>query len=650
MQNYHRKIKLAVHYKSDGDDIGTTPPPFMPKSLWTPPDDSLPPDLLQLILTDQTEFKKGFKFHEEKPNLTQAEVEALRDLISNKHIVIKPADKGSAVVIMARDQYIFEVKRQLQDTNYYKPLTEPIYLKTIPVVHAIIDTLKDKNLLMGSKQSQYLKGDKEPRERRFYILPKIHKDPTKWTVPHELPPGRPIVSDCGSETYQTAEFIDYYLYPLSILHPSYVKDTYHFIDIVKHLKIPQNSMFFSLDVDSLYTNIEIKTGLESVKQIFDKHPNPNRPDSEVLKLLEINLTRNDFVFDGEFYLQIKGTAMGKRFAPAHANIFMANWEEKVLVKCSKRPLHYLRYLDDIWGVWCYSEDEFKQFMAELNSHDPSIQLKHTTDYQSINFLDTTVYKGPSFGINGNLDIKVFFKETDTHALLFKSSFHPKHTFRGLVKSQLLRFNRICTQIDCFWEAVRILFRALRQRGYSRSFLKTCLNTFKEVKNRTTKEILPLITTYSSMSIVLNRRLKINFENFIGKKGILPNYEVAAFTTLKFVKNRFSKTIYKIDQVFTPQTHNCVYLIFCLKCGIQYVGETKNSIRTRMWQHRYNIKNNKEANTPLVNHFILHGMQALRVAGLQSHSCWTDIQRKMYERRWIYRLHTLEPIGLNIKRR
>ncbi|KAM4540300.1 calpain-3-like [Fundulus diaphanus] len=41
--------------------------------------------------------------------------------------------------------------------------------------------------------------------------------------------------------------------------------------------------------------------------------------------------------------------MGKKFAPAYANIFMAEWEAGALESCSKAPLHYYRYLDDIWG-------------------------------------------------------------------------------------------------------------------------------------------------------------------------------------------------------------------------------------------------------------------------------------------------------------
>lgn len=675
IQSYHRKLKLAAYFKNANDN--TKPLPFKPPSIWTPSEEKLPREIIELIRKDNDDFKNTFRVYKEECNLTKEEMEALKDLRNNKHIVIKPADKGSAVVIMGREQYIFEVQRQLNDQVYYKKLVEPIYLKTVPEVHSIINTLKEKKFING-KQQQYLKGDLEPRERKFYILPKIHKDPNKWTVPNVIPPGRPIVSDCGSETYQTAEYIDYFLKPLSIIHSSYVKDTYHFIDIVKKLKVPKNSFLFSMDVDSLYTNIDIKSGLEVIKKTLEKHPNPQRPDMEILKLLEINLTKNDFVFNGEYYLQIKGTAMGKRFAPAYANLFMANWEEEVLAKCPKKPLHYLRYLDDIWGIWCYSKQEFEEFLGILNSHDPSIKLKYEMDDKSIDFLDTTVYKGPSFDLNGNLDIKVFFKETDTHALLYKTSFHPRHTFKGLVKSQLLRFHRICTQNKCFWEAVKILFSSLKKRGYGRSFLRKCLKQFKVQKLIQKEKIIPLISCYSTMSRILNRNIKNNYQIIIKDKGILENCQIISayrknknlrdilvraklepvqqavnasklenFCVVKYVNNKKDKTIFKIKQKFTPNSQNCVYLIYCSKCGIQYIGETRNSIKTRMWQHRYNIKNKKEIHTPLVKHFLIHGFQALKIAGIENNSCWSDKQRKTQERRWIYRLQTKVPNGLNI---
>ena len=44
---------------------------------------------------------------------------AIRSLSSNRHIVIKPADKGGAVVVMNTTDYINEGLRQLSDQNFY---------------------------------------------------------------------------------------------------------------------------------------------------------------------------------------------------------------------------------------------------------------------------------------------------------------------------------------------------------------------------------------------------------------------------------------------------------------------------------------------------------------------------------------------------
>lgn len=675
VQTYHRRIKLAAYFKGSQN---RTIPPFVGTSSWEPPLDKLPPEIGLLVDKDKNMLNSGFKVVKRAPNLSVREVKALRELMGNKTIVIKPADKGSAVVILSREQYVTEVKRQLSDSIYYKKLKEPIYLQTIPMVSRILDELYNKRVI-NKKQSSYLKGEGQPRPRRFYILPKIHKEPEKWTVPHEIPPGRPIVSDCGSETYQTAEFIDFYLNPLSVRHPSYVKDSYYFIDLVKSLTIPADSFLFSIDIDSLYTNIDIAAGLQAVREIFLKYPDANRPDKEILELLEINLRRNDFEFDGDFYLQIKGTAMGKRFAPAYANIFMAKWEAEALEKCPRKPLHYLRYLDDIWGVWTYSKPDFEEFIRTLNAHDWSIQCKYELDDIKIDFLDTTVYKGQNFEVHNKLDIKVFFKKTDTHALLYKTSFHPRHTYRGIVKAQLLRFHRICTRQEDFREAVKELFVALRKRGYSRQFLRQCLRSFLDRKEALEGDRIPLITTYSLFNVQMHKKLKENFDSLMINTGVLPNRTVISayrrnknlkdylvrarltsqqflkptvlfgtFCSLTFVKNRVKKTIFPVRQRFTPQSTNCVYLIFCVKCGMQYVGETKNSISLRMTQHRYNIKNRKERQTPLVEHFISHNYKSLRVAGLERNALWTDWERKKVERRWIYWLDTKEPDGLNIR--
>lgn len=676
IQEYHRRIKLAAYFENDKD---SDPPPFTPRSHWVPPTDALPQEIVSLVKTDLQAFSRHFRPRREFPNLTEDEAEALRELRDNKHIVIKPADKGSVVVICSREQYLWEGYRQLNDKKYYLKLKKPIYLDTIPMIQKIAQTLYEKKYI-NAKQRSYLIGKSEPRARRFYMLPKIHKDPAKWSKPYVIPPGRPIVSDCDSETYYTAEYLDYYLNPLSVKHPSYIKDTYDFVGKIKKLQIPNQAILFTMDIDSLYTNIDIREGIQAIKNIFHKYPDKHRPDKELLQLLEINLTRNDFEFNGEFFLQVKGTAMGKKFAPAYANIFMAEWETSALASCQKRPSHYYRYLDDIWGIWTHSEEDFESFLTTLNTHNKSITLKSNISHESVNFLDTTTCKGPNFNQTHTLDIKVFFKETDTHALLHKTSFHPKHTYAGLVKSQLLRFHRICTQQSDFEEATRTLFTALRPRGYCRSFLRKSYKDFLRKKSHSDRIILPFVTTYSSAAIRLIRMIKDNFQSVLGGKQALQNYRViAAFKKNKnlqnilikaqirplqtpnpksqgqffkhsmWVQNKYTQEVFKTCHHGSLNSKNCVYLITCKQCGIQYVGETGNSISVRFTQHRHNILRHKETGTPLVQHYIMHGWQSTVVSVLEQNPNWSVLQRRRAEKTWIYRLGTLHPGGLNERR-
>ena len=59
------------------------------------------------------------------------------------------------------------------------------------------------------------------------------------------------------------------------------------------------------------------------------------------------LKNNFFVFDGKFYKQLQGTAMGTKLAPAYANIFMAKLEHNILSHAPLKPSFYKRYIDDI---------------------------------------------------------------------------------------------------------------------------------------------------------------------------------------------------------------------------------------------------------------------------------------------------------------
>ncbi len=197
LQKYHRRLKLETFF--EGKKSNKKKLPFTHGSEWTPTLSSLPPHVRSLIRADIYAFSHLNWGLIEKQNLTTREKQAVKELQKNNKLVIKPADKGNAVVLMNKEDYPWEGKRQLEVKDHYKPLTAPMYPQTSLEIRNIVEEMCDKGVISG-KQNNYLLGSGTPRPRRFYLLPKIHKDPENWSKAFKIPPGRPIVSDCDSES------------------------------------------------------------------------------------------------------------------------------------------------------------------------------------------------------------------------------------------------------------------------------------------------------------------------------------------------------------------------------------------------------------------------------------------------------------------
>jgi len=213
------------------------------------------------------------------------------------------------------------------------------------------------------------------------------------------------------------------------------------------------------------TLIQIPLILDSIREIFNNNPEAGRPDQGILELLEITLNNNDFEFEGQFYLQILGIAMGRKYAPSAANIYLRKFDHMAMYDFRIKPKLYSRFLDDIFGVWLGSRQELQAYQEFLNSLIPGIKVTFTATQQIIEFLDVHVYKQINPSGSCTLQTKVYFKPTDTHQLLHRTSFHPPHTFKGIVKSQFIRFKRILSTIQDYNQACSTLINVLIHKGY-----------------------------------------------------------------------------------------------------------------------------------------------------------------------------------------
>ena len=88
------------------------------------------------------------------------------------------------------------------------------------------------------------------------------------------------------------------------------------------------------------------------------------------------------MFDGCFYDQKRGTAMGTKFAPTHATLVLAYLEEKLYTRLedvNKDLAEYVkgywkRFLDDCFIIWVISEEELTEFHEIINNTHSDINF------------------------------------------------------------------------------------------------------------------------------------------------------------------------------------------------------------------------------------------------------------------------------------
>lgn len=91
-------------------------------------------------------------------------------------------------------------------------------------------------------------------------------------------------------------------------------------------------------------------------------------------------------------------------------------------------------------------------------------------------------------------------------------------------------------------------------------------------------------------------------------------------------------ILNIPGTFYCKTPNLVYLISCKRCGIQYVGQSKQTLHCRLNGHRSSIMNNK-VNTFMSNHFRNNGhnredLKAQIIDVINDYSSKEDLTEKL----------------------
>ena len=142
------------------------------------------------------------------------------------------------------------------------------------------------------------------------------------------------MSSCGFVTYGVAKELAKILKPLVGKSPHHITSTQDFVEQARQIKLEPGECLSSYDVSALFTSVPIDPTLNITKDLLDKDTTlKDRTVMEVggiILLLEFCLKNTYFSFQGQFYEQVEGAAMGSPVSPIVANLYMEYLEQKAL--------------------------------------------------------------------------------------------------------------------------------------------------------------------------------------------------------------------------------------------------------------------------------------------------------------------------------
>ncbi|KAL9954306.1 hypothetical protein ACROYT_G041825 [Oculina patagonica] len=320
-----------------------------------------------------------------EPNITKEMRDGLKSLKEDDSIMILPADKGRASVVLDTDTYRTKMSTLIENRPYQLLNKDPTDRLTRKLSEKLL-TLRRSGDLSEAVYNKIRPRHKQPP--RIYGLPKIHKADV---------PLRPIVSCLNTFAYDLSAYRANILSPLTGNSDFAVTNSAHFVSTISSETILDNEIMVSFDVESLFTNVPIDGAVQAALRKLENDPSladcTTLTPAQIADLLIFVLRSTYFQYNGSIYEQREGAAMGSPVSAVVANLYMESFQEQAITSSSCKPKIWKRYVDDTFTI--LDRGRVDSFLQHLNNQQPSIRFTIETENDcKIAFLDTTVSREP----------------------------------------------------------------------------------------------------------------------------------------------------------------------------------------------------------------------------------------------------------------
>ncbi|CAF1044442.1 unnamed protein product [Rotaria sp. Silwood1] len=305
-------------------------------------------NLLETIQLNQYQITKCPVITEKKKNYDRL-VKRLKHKLRSTCIVLKKKTDKSKVFHWGKLQdYHRKSDEYMEKTEAYECLHQNTPLPNL--IERTNKYLLNLRLIKWITQKQYEQLSIKPNEvelAHLYYLPKAHKPGA---------PLRPIISGLNHPTIKISKFLDELLRPLFNKITSNTTATSG-TELIKQLhqwstcNRRQETLLCTMDVLNFYTMIPQTDGIFSIKKMLDplhiKQINGLKIET-IIRSCRFVVHNNYFSYNGKYYHQVRGGAMGSPLTLTIANCYMFFFEQDIVKQINNSGGLYVLDIDDIF--------------------------------------------------------------------------------------------------------------------------------------------------------------------------------------------------------------------------------------------------------------------------------------------------------------
>ena len=214
------------------------------------------PRVLHSISLELDGALTGDRRHEKAPK----ELKQLTHKIRDSGVIVTKADKSNALVLFNETDYRQKIQVFLDQDIINKCRKDP----TTEIQKDLKEVLRTSGQLTPNPQTLIQMNPRPPRLQGYIKTHKVSQECSIKEVPI-----RPVVSTCQSVTYDLEKFLLDKFKKHVNWRPKYtIRNSVELAEKLKNINLPNNAKLVSLDVDNLFTNVDVPRTINRVRNIL----------------------------------------------------------------------------------------------------------------------------------------------------------------------------------------------------------------------------------------------------------------------------------------------------------------------------------------------------------------------------------------------